>query len=122
MPQHSQERRRFSRIPFDARVVLEQGDHQWQGNLLDISLKGLLMVQYSAEHVDPTRPVVAQVRLDGGATILMHGRVAHQEAEHLGLACESIDIDSITHLRRLLELNTGDSHALERELSELITG
>ncbi|MDQ2075984.1 PilZ domain-containing protein [Marinimicrobium sp. ABcell2] len=121
MPHHPQERR-FSRIYFDARVELEQGKHQWQGNLLDISLNGLLMVQQGADRLDPKRPLLAQVQLDAGTCIIMHCRVAHQEAAYLGLACESIDVDSITHLRRLLELNTGDPHALERELSELITG
>ena len=31
----------------------------------------------------------------------------------------SIDLDSITHLRRLVELNLGDEKLLERELSHL---
>ncbi|MCG8610315.1 MAG: hypothetical protein MI864_07240, partial [Pseudomonadales bacterium] len=31
-----------------------------------------------------------------------------------------IDLDSITHLKRLIELNVGDPSLIERELSALI--
>jgi hypothetical protein len=37
----------------------------------------------------------------------------------LSLSCTEIDLDSITHLRRLLELNLGDPDLIERELSDL---
>jgi hypothetical protein len=47
--------------------------------------------------------------------------VAHVEGEHVGLLCRSIDIESITHLRRLLEINLGDAKLLERELKALIS-
>jgi hypothetical protein len=50
----------------------------------------------------------------------MQTRVAHVEGPQAGLLCISIDIDSVTHLRRLLELNLGDPALLERELSALI--
>jgi hypothetical protein len=36
--------------------------------------------------------------------------------------CRSIDIESITHLRRLIEVNLGDPAASERELKALIAG
>jgi hypothetical protein len=45
--------------------------------------------------------------------------IAHHENEELGLHCKDIDIDSITHLRRLIELNLGNPALLERELSAL---
>ena len=39
------ERRKFSRILFDAHVELAQGAFHWRASLLDISLKGLLLQQ-----------------------------------------------------------------------------
>jgi hypothetical protein len=45
--------------------------------------------------------------------------VAHVEDQHIGFRCEHIDLDSITHLRRLVELNVGDTDILYRELSAL---
>ena len=44
----------------------------------------------------------------------------HVEGHHVGLRCESIDLDSITHLRRLVEMNSGDSTILDREFASLV--
>jgi hypothetical protein len=41
------------------------------------------------------------------------------EQELLGFVCQYIDLDSISHLRRLVELNLGDGSLLERELAAL---
>jgi hypothetical protein len=38
----------------------------------------------------------------------------------MGLQTEHIDLDSISHLRRLIELNVGDADILNRELGELV--
>lgn len=119
MVQHPQQRR-FSRIPFDAQVELSQGELELTGPLVDISLKGLLTVQPKADLLVPDQPVLARIELDNRAQIIMQCRLAHQEVTHLGLACESIDFNSIGHLRRLMELNLGDPAAFDRELSELI--
>jgi len=35
------------------------------------------------------------------------------------LQCNAIDIDSVTHLRRLVELNLGDESQLHKEISQL---
>ena len=50
----------------------------------------------------------------------MLGTVVHIDSQHIGLRCDSIDLDSITHLRRLVELNSGDPSMLEREISALV--
>lgn len=114
------ERRRFSRILFDAHVELAQGDYHWRASLLDISLKGLLLQQRLPESISHREPILVKVILNDSTTIAMSVMVAHQHHNQLGLSCESIDIDSIGHLRRLIELNMGDANAAERELSELV--
>ena len=53
------------------------------------------------------------------AHIDMTADVAHAEGSMLGLQCTSIDLDSVTHLRKLIELNLGDQSLLERELKSL---
>ena len=50
----------------------------------------------------------------------MAGELAHVEGDHAGVLCRSIDLESITHLRRLIEVNLGDPAASERELKALI--
>ena len=58
--------------------------------------------------------------LAGSAEVVsMHVAVVHQEPEEIGLQCNAIDIDSVTHLRRLVELNLGDEAQLHKELSQL---
>lgn len=114
------ERRRFSRIDFDARVEIAQGDKNWQAQLLDVSLKGVLLAKLGPYQLDATSPLLVKIILSDQTSIAMSTHVVHQTLEQLHLACTTIDIDSISHLRRLIELNIGDASAAERELSELI--
>jgi len=113
------EQRKFRRIPFDVSVSLHLGDTHWESTLADISLHGALI--HTPENF--TSNADAQYRLDihleGGPDIAMDVHVAHQEPGTTGLRCDDIDVDSITHLRRLVELNLGDPELLERELSAL---
>jgi hypothetical protein len=114
-----QERRRFKRIPFDARTELRQGEQRWPVNLLDLSLKGLLIEKPAPWQDDAEAPFSADIHLGDDALVSMELRLAHDEERQLGFKCEHIDLDSITHLRRVIELNLGDPQALERELGEL---
>ncbi len=56
---------------------------------------------------------------DSPVRIVMEGAVAHRGDGRVGLRCTSIDMDSMIHLRRLMELNLGDPGLLERELFAL---
>ncbi len=117
----SEEKRRFSRVPFQSKVLVNNDVGKWACQLIDISLKGILTTlpgDWTAAVGD-----VAQVELvldPDDAIIHMECTVAHIENDHIGLTCQHIDIDSISHLRRLVELNVGDPEILQRELSELI--
>lgn len=117
----TEERRRFSRIDFDARVELAQSDQHWQAQLLDISLKGLLLAKMGPYHIHPNMPLLVKIILSDQTCIAMTTQVVHQTLEQMRLACTNIDIDSVSHLRRLIELNLGDAAAAERELSELLS-
>jgi len=114
-----EEQRQFSRIPFDVPVTLTQGEQIWETGLIDISLHGALIKAAPNFEADPEQDYKLAVHLEGGPDICMDVRVAHQGNEELGLKCKDIDVDSITHLRRLVELNLGDPELLERELSAL---
>ena len=113
------ERRVFSRINFDGRTYIEQNGQQWAVKLLDISLKGLLTKEPENWTADTHQPMNAIIELNDEATITMHIHWRHSNAQQLGFECLDIDIDSITHLRRLVELNLGDEALLERELASL---
>jgi hypothetical protein len=116
----TEERRRFKRIAFDARTELTQGEHTWQVQLVDLSLKGLLVERPEGWQADPQAPFQVRVELDEQAPVTMEAELRHDNDGQLGLQCTHIDLDSVTHLRRLVELNLGDEAELERELSALI--
>lgn len=112
-------RRRFQRIEFDAATELVQGTRRWAVELHDLSLKGLLVRRPVAWDADAARAFEARVRLSDDAEVRMEVTMAHEEGELIGFVCRHIDLDSIAHLRRLVELNLGDETLLERELAAL---
>ncbi|MDT3716997.1 PilZ domain-containing protein [Pseudomonas soli] len=115
------ERRRFQRIAFDAPTELRQGERRWPVKLLDLSLKGLLVERPEPWDADPTQDFDAVIHLNDKKTqVRMQVELRHDESTRLGFICLHIDIDSMTHLHRLVELNLADSTEMMRELRELI--
>ncbi|MBU2886532.1 PilZ domain-containing protein [Gilvimarinus agarilyticus] len=115
-----QERRRFHRVEFDVKVELSQHGLHWQSELVDISIKGALLAAQLPDACEQDDPIEIKVVLSNQTTITMQTVVAHQSERGVGLACKSIDVESIRHLRRLLELNLGSAEQAERELTELL--
>lgn len=91
---------------------------------MDISLKGVLLQLPGGEAPQAGMPCLVRLPLGAGEAddpvIAMAGELAHVEGDHAGVLCRSIDLESITHLRRLIEVNLGDAAASERELKALI--
>ena len=116
------ERRRFVRIEFHARTELSQGPFTWPVELLDLSLKGLLIEKPEPWLGNPEEPFIAVIHLgnEEEQSVRMEVRLTHDDHGHLGFVCEHIDLDSIRHLRRLIELNLGDPDELKRVLAALI--
>jgi hypothetical protein len=119
----TQERRRFSRIPFDAvaHINTDDGDEFLNCTVLDVSLKGLLIVKPGQWQSRLGQACVVDLLLEQGQVVIeMHATVAHIDEDTIGFESHEIDLDSITHLKRLMELNLGDEGLLHRELSALI--
>ncbi len=112
-------RRNFSRIVFDGHALLSQDSNQWQVTLVDLSLKGLLIEQPQHWQPDTQRPLQATIPLSEETSITLTINWRHSHNGQVGFECAPIDIDSISHLRRLVELNLGDDNLLERELAAL---
>jgi hypothetical protein len=114
------DRRQFWRATFRSPVQLIDKVGSSPAELVDISLKGALLKVPPEWHGQVEDGCQLKLKLTEGSAIVMRGRVAHIQGRRVGMYCESIDLDSITHLRRLVELNAGDPAMLERELSVLI--
>ncbi|PZR44825.1 MAG: PilZ domain-containing protein, partial [Ectopseudomonas oleovorans] len=119
MSESANERRRFQRVAFDAPTVIAQGERQWSAALHDISLKGLLIKTPRDWNGDPNQPFEALIELGDEAKVKMEVVLTRTQPQSLGFVCRHIDLESISHLRRLIELNLGDEQLLERELAAL---
>ncbi len=114
-------RRQFTRIPFEAEASLFLASGEHKVKVVDLSLKGALIQPQDSLYVTVGSNGVLKVRLDKAATgIRMEVTVVHHQGQRYGLACREIDIDSVTHLRRLVALNLGDEALLEREIRLLL--
>jgi len=115
----NEEKRRFHRVFYNAEAVLEGSGSRYLCKIIDISLKGCLL--YFAEPWTGSleTPYSLTLKLSDEIIIVMELLVVHAAGNQYGFKCLHIDIDSISRLRRLVELNLGDSDLLERELIAL---
>ena len=113
----SRNRRQFSRIHFHTEAHLFLPDGDLLVKLIDLSLKGALIRPQVGQLIQLGSHGTLKIRLDAAETVIrMEATVVHQQDSLYGLACREIDLDSVTHLRRLVALNVGDEALLEREL------
>ena len=116
-----QEKRHFARFNIKGATEVHYLESIFPAELIDISLNGAL-ISKPAEVDLPMKSVCdLHIVLEGSdVTINMSGHITHRTDTHLGICCDHIDLDSITHLKRLVELNLGDEALLERELHDLV--
>lgn len=117
------EQRHFARIPFNASVIIinSRTNKKTMAELLDISFKGVLMSKPKDWQGMNGETYTVHIELAGDEVQLNLDVIeVHDEKDHVGFKTEHMDIDTATHLRRIVELNLGDESLLEREFSELI--
>src|SRR5450830_494431 len=96
MSEQPSDRRRFRRIAFDARTTLAQNGWNWPVQLVDLSLKGLLVQRPEDWQGHRAELFDVDIRLDPQAHIKMQVRLTHDDDGQLGFVCEHIDLESIS--------------------------
>ncbi len=120
MTEQAHERRRFTRIHFDAKCTLKTAKGEWNLKLVDICFKGALTESDDNIPLSPGDFAELVIALDDQGTIIeMSAVINHKIGRYLGLQAKHMELSSITHLRRLVELNLGDQNLLDRELEHL---
>lgn len=114
-----EDKRRFQRIFYSSEATLTHDAKSLVCRVVDISLKGCLLEFEQAGLVSSGNLYILRLKLSDEVTIRMNLRFSHGAGTQAGFKCEHIDIDSMTNLRRLVELNLGDSDMLSRELAAL---
>ena len=119
------ERRKFTRVNFTGlcsiSVEVKDETKTWQTELFDISLNGALVSTPVDCQVEKGTATQLNLHLEGSDIVLeIAGNISHLKDDLLGIQFLTLSLDSITHLKRLIQLNIGDESSLHREISQLI--
>lgn len=98
---------------------MQSGNEEWSCNLLDISLKGMLVEPPPDLELDISKPCAVALFLGDDTAISARVRITRSKNETWGLEWLNIDVESLRHLRRLLELNLNDPTLIDREMADL---
>ncbi len=118
-----EEKRHYKRVRFIEDVEITHANKIYPGVVADISIKGILI------RLDkmPAEDVIEQnwrirLPLSGNVQIIVNAKPSHCDIKSRAVGFEfiKIDVDSMAHLRRLLELNTGDAATVERQLGQMV--
>ncbi|MBF0279536.1 MAG: PilZ domain-containing protein [SAR324 cluster bacterium] len=111
------EHRQFSRIDFNTKTYLIFQGQRVETNLVDISLKGALLALTEDIAIRQGENCALEIQLGGSDIVLnIQTELVHIEGRNLGFRFQSIDLDSLAHLRRLMEVNLGDTDLIDQEL------
>ncbi|MBE8606596.1 PilZ domain-containing protein [Vibrio cyclitrophicus] len=114
------ERRQFSRVVYQVPTELSQGSVNVSGSVQDLSLHGLLIQCDDFQQLSHDIPVQVSFTLaNSDINIQLEATIVSTINTSMRLRIEHLDIDSISHLKRLIELNVGDDELLYREIEHL---
>ncbi|HIJ85183.1 MAG TPA: PilZ domain-containing protein, partial [Magnetococcales bacterium] len=102
------ERRNFSRVDFHHEIILTNQDGQvFRGAFSDVSLRGMLFQSNVLPRMKDN--IQGNLRL-GDIDLVIQGIVVHSsEGRGAAIQFQDLDLESFSHLRRLVSLNLGDS-------------
>jgi hypothetical protein len=111
----------FQRLHFNCLLKLEAADSRLDCELVDISLRGALIHNCTGATAGVGTPckIILNLVDSGEVQIIMEGNIAHKKNNRVGVSCTHIDLDSMIHLRKLVETNLADPALLEREILSL---
>ena len=110
-------RRNFSRVKFDSTAFINLGTTRIQAHLVDISLRGALVALIDDVVIEKGKNCQFEFHLNETEIVLfVNAMVVFSNAQDIGLKFDNIDLESMIHLRRLVELNIGDPDQIQKEL------
>lgn len=112
--------RNFERADFHVKGFIKFGSSESPVNVINISLKGILVTLDSQD--TPVLGKLYPLRISlphSDISINTAAKLMHEENSQYGFRFESVDADGMIHLRRLLELNLGSEEEIDRELEFL---
>lgn len=112
-------KRQFQRVLFNHDASLTCNEHQWSTNVIDLSLRGLSCTKPKNVIFNINQLMTLSIKLSDEQEIVMEAELIHNEEHVLGMRCTRIDINSISELHRLVQLNLADEALLHRDIEHL---
>lgn len=116
------EKRVFSRTEYKSKGVLKAENQNTPVEIRDISLKGamLCLPPHITVEKDGTYELVISLE-NSDVQIQTNATITHiSNDDTCGIRFNEIDIESLTHLRRIMEVNTGKTERIRAELGHLV--
>ncbi|MCG8333490.1 MAG: PilZ domain-containing protein [Proteobacteria bacterium] len=115
-------RRNFSRVKFNSKAYLNYNNSHEQVDLVDISLKGALVSFQNPMDIGSDSPCTFELHLSDSEIVMnISAIIVYKRDDNLGLKFDNIDLESMIHLRRLVELNVGNPDQIQKELFFLVS-
>ncbi|MEA3363694.1 MAG: PilZ domain-containing protein [Thermodesulfobacteriota bacterium] len=112
------EQRNYRRINFKTEADISIDNDVFRCDLVDLALQGALFRSERELPLSLGKQVPVNIFLpDTSVRMKFVGELIHQNGNFYGFIFTSEDAESMGHLRRLLELNFGDSEQAEGEFS-----
>ncbi|MBF0628336.1 MAG: PilZ domain-containing protein [Magnetococcales bacterium] len=108
------DRRTNSRVDFQQELLLKDDrGNAYRGFLGDISLRGM---RFLCDDLPAKGAMVTGSLVLGNLTLPFKGLVIHAQTDRgAAIRFQEMDVESFSHLRRLVSLNLGDSDAIDDE-------
>ncbi|MFH0822906.1 MAG: PilZ domain-containing protein [Pseudomonadota bacterium] len=120
MSDESEDKRRFTRVPFDINVRVSTSDVVVKAERVrDISLGGMYIV--TEDPLPPGTQCMVEIDLVGPASLLkiqFEGETAHCDAHGMGVKFMKMDLDGLIHLKHIIGLRAGSPDQVNKEYFE----
>lgn len=107
-------------MPFQIEAMLEFEDRLIKGEVKNLSLKGMFVETDFKPEINTRLTVTILLTGDDVYKIHLLGQVVRILPEGIGIFFEEMDLDSFTHLSKILEYNSADPEKVQDELVEYV--
>ncbi|MBW8192960.1 PilZ domain-containing protein [Neiella marina] len=114
------ERRKFFRIVLDWPVDVVLGEIKTPAVLIDLSFKGMLIHSDSLNVSQDDRVGIEVRNPESEHPMIFSGHVIRAANGNYAISFDAVDIDTMSELRRTIELNMGNDELLQRNLEQLL--
>lgn len=113
--------RMFSRVRFNVGATISAADHQFQGEVEDLSMAGMFLI--TGERLAKGEAVDITIALTGRLpeiTVSFEGRVSRITENGMAFTFEKIDLDSYMHLKNIVANNSDDAEKVIEDICHSI--